>query len=168
MWKRMSWIPKVYTYSLHTCKSQPFIYHFLLFFSPIILSPPTLDHVSIPAPVIETTANDLKLFTTLYMFLAPRVKLWMYFPIDTLVGSINLGFRKSLTVTWRIDDLRARMKIRTHLADYFKSSVKDREAWGAAIHGVAKSGTRLSDRTTRHKMTKALVSEVVVRMNGKK
>ena len=23
--------------------------------------------------------------------------------------------------------------------------VKDREAWGAAVHGVAKSGTRLSD-----------------------
>ena len=60
----MSWIPKVYTYSLHTCKSQPFIYHFLLFFSPIIPSPPTLDHVSIPAPVIEPTADDLKLFTT--------------------------------------------------------------------------------------------------------
>ena len=79
----------------------------------------------------------------LYMFLASRVKLWMYFPIDTLVGSINLGFRKSLTVMWRIDDLRPRMKISTHLADYFKSSVKDREAWGAAVHGVAKSGTRL-------------------------
>ena len=40
---------------------------------------------------------------------------------------------------WRIDDLRARMKIRTHLAGYFKSSVKDREAWSAAVHGVAKS-----------------------------
>ena len=26
--------------------------------------------------------------------------------------------------------------------------VKDREAWHAAVHGVAKSQTRLSDRTT--------------------
>ena len=26
--------------------------------------------------------------------------------------------------------------------------VKDREAWGAAVHGVAKSQTQLSDRTT--------------------
>ena len=26
--------------------------------------------------------------------------------------------------------------------------VKDREAWGAAVHGVAKSKTRLSNRTT--------------------
>ena len=65
----------------------------------------------------------------------------MYFPIDTLVGSIHLGFRKSLAVMWRIDDLRARMKIRTHLAGYFKSSVKDRKAWSAAVHGAAKSGT---------------------------
>ena len=27
--------------------------------------------------------------------------------------------------------------------------VKDREAWHAAVHGVAKSRTRLSDRTTK-------------------
>ena len=26
--------------------------------------------------------------------------------------------------------------------------VKDREAWGAAVHGIAKSKTRLSNRTT--------------------
>ena len=27
----------------------------------------------------------------------------------------------------------------------FREMVKDREAWGAAVHGVTKSGTRLSD-----------------------
>ena len=30
----------------------------------------------------------------------------------------------------------------------FQEIVKDREAWHAAVHRVAKSGTRLSDRTT--------------------
>ena len=30
-----------------------------------------------------------------------------------------------------------------------KEMVKDREAWHAAVHGVAKSCTRLSDRTTK-------------------
>ena len=29
-----------------------------------------------------------------------------------------------------------------------RKTVKDREAWHAAVHGVAKSRTRLSDRTT--------------------
>ena len=29
-----------------------------------------------------------------------------------------------------------------------RETVKDREAWHAAVHGVAKSRTRLSDRTT--------------------
>ena len=30
-----------------------------------------------------------------------------------------------------------------------QETVKDREAWRAAVHGVAKSRTRLSDRTTK-------------------
>ena len=30
-----------------------------------------------------------------------------------------------------------------------KEMVKDREAWHAAVHGVAKSCTRLSDQTTK-------------------
>ena len=30
--------------------------------------------------------------------------------------------------------------------------VKDREAWSAAVHGVAKSQTRLSDRTTTNSL----------------
>ena len=32
--------------------------------------------------------------------------------------------------------------------------MKDREAWLAAVHGVAKSRTRLSDRTTNNKGSK--------------
>ena len=31
----------------------------------------------------------------------------------------------------------------------FRQIVKDREAWWAAVHGVAKSQTRLSNRTRR-------------------
>ena len=32
----------------------------------------------------------------------------------------------------------------------FQEMVKDREAWHAAVHGVAESRARLSDGTTRH------------------
>ena len=32
--------------------------------------------------------------------------------------------------------------------EQFQEMVKDREAWHAAVHGVAKSRTQLSDRTT--------------------
>ena len=32
--------------------------------------------------------------------------------------------------------------------------VKDREAWSAAVYGVAKSQTRLSDRTTKNQFTR--------------
>ena len=34
------------------------------------------------------------------------------------------------------------------LASKFQKMVKDKEAWSAAVYGVAKSGTRLSDWTT--------------------
>ena len=33
-----------------------------------------------------------------------------------------------------------------------QETVKDREAWRAAAHGVAKSRARLSDRTTSHEV----------------
>ena len=31
----------------------------------------------------------------------------------------------------------------------FRETVKDKEAWHATIHGIAKSRTRLSDRTNK-------------------
>ena len=37
--------------------------------------------------------------------------------------------------------------------------VKDREAWHAAVHGVAKSQTRLSNRTTMEGSVPRLVEE---------
>ena len=33
----------------------------------------------------------------------------------------------------------------------FQEMVKDREAWHAAVHGVTKSGTRLSEQTLNKK-----------------
>ena len=36
--------------------------------------------------------------------------------------------------------------------------VKDREAWRAAVHGVAESRTRLSDWTGRRDLSQALVA----------
>ena len=32
----------------------------------------------------------------------------------------------------------------------FQEIVKDREAWRAAVYGVAKNGTQLCDRTTKY------------------
>ena len=40
--------------------------------------------------------------------------------------------------------------------------VKDREAWHPAVHGVTKSWTRLSDRTTRTKGKRKFVKGKIV------
>ena len=39
-------------------------------------------------------------------------------------------------------------RLNGHDLSKLQEMVKDREAWRAAVHEVAKSGTRLSDRTT--------------------
>ena len=39
----------------------------------------------------------------------------------------------------------------------FRETVKDREAWHVAFHGVAKSGTRLSNRATNGNTNKMWV-----------
>ena len=45
--------------------------------------------------------------------------------------------------------------------------VKDREAWRAAVHGVTKSRTRLSDlTTTKHNLEKDHLPEVLMLLNG--
>ena len=44
----------------------------------------------------------------------------------------------------------------------FQEMVKDREAWHAAVHGVAKSWTWLSDWTAKQCLTVELLSHVVI------
>ena len=44
----------------------------------------------------------------------------------------------------------------------FWETVKDREAWHPAVHGVTKSWTRLSDRTTRTKGKRKFVKGKIV------
>ena len=43
----------------------------------------------------------------------------------------------------------------------FRETVKDREAWHAAVHGVAKSWTQLSNCKTTNMRVKAMVWEAV-------
>ena len=43
----------------------------------------------------------------------------------------------------------------------FWETVKGREAWHAVVHGVTKSQTRLSNRTTTHEETEGRKGEIV-------
>ena len=49
---------------------------------------------------------------------------------------------ESETVGWR-------HRLNARESEQIRETVKDREAWRAAVHGVARSRTRPSDRTTK-------------------
>ena len=59
-----------------------------------------------------------------------------------MLGKIEGGRRRGCQRMRRLDDIADAMDMNL---DKLQEMVRDREAWHAAIHGVAKSGTRLSD-----------------------
>ena len=44
-----------------------------------------------------------------------------------------------------------------------QETLKDREAWYAAVHGVIKSGTQLSDLTTTTQLIQCIQTELLIR-----
>lgn len=54
----------------------------------------------------------------------------MHFPIETLVGSINLGFRKSLAVMWRTDFLGNKNGNKGSLSRLFQVQARDDTGFG--------------------------------------
>ena len=89
---------------------------------------------------------------------------YLMWTADSLEKSLMLGNikgrrrRECQRMRW-LDGMNMNMNL-----GKLQEIVRDREAWHATVHGVAKSWTQLSDKTTT---TKALISQVLFSWGGR-
>ena len=76
-----------------------------------------------------------------------------------MLGKIEGKWRKGWQRMRRLDHITDSVDINLH---ELWEIVKDREVWCSAVHGVAKSWTQLSDRTTTTVLAKDILSNLAL------